>query len=361
MKKFFRLTRFRFVVSSFFMVAAAAIFLGACTKKDGGAEASKKLHLAIWSNYISPEMLREFTKETGISVEISNYSSNEELLAKLQAGAAGIDVAVPSDYMVATMAELGLVEPLNLAEVPNFKDVAANLVGLYFDPANEYSVPFSWGTTGIAVNRSLFKGQIKSFKDLFSSPEAKGKYSLLDDVRETLGAALKSSGYSLNSVDEKEIAEAKKVLMIARNNVRAYTSETKPGLISGDLPIAHAYSSDALQAGAKTKGAVDYVIPEDGCTRWVDTVVIPKGSKAKREAHRLINFLISPKVGAERAKTLFSAPSNVKSFDLMDSELKNDARLFPPAAVLAKCEMIKDLGDSLVTWDKNWTEVRASR
>jgi len=353
--------RFRPVAFSVLMLAAATIFLGACTKKEGAANATKKVHLAIWSNYVTPETLQEFTKQTGIEVDVSNYSSNEELLAKLQAGASGIDVAVPSDYMVATMAELGLVEPLNLTEIPNFKDMAVNLVGLYFDPTNQYSVPFSWGTTGIAINRSLFKGQIKGWKDLFNSADAKGKFSLLDDVRETLGAALKSNGYSLNSVDETEVASAKKVLMTTRDHVRAFTSETKPGLISGDLPIAHAYSCDALQARAKTKGAVDYIIPEEGCTRWVDTVVIPKGAKAKHEAHLLINFLISPKVGADRAKALFSAPSNVKSLELMDAELKNDPRLFPSAEVLGKCEMIKDLGDSLAAWDKNWTEVRASR
>ena len=100
------------------------------------------MNLAIWSNYLTPEMISTFEKNSGLKLQISNYSSNEELLAKLKAGAAGIDVAVPSDYMVATMAELGLVEPLNLAEVPNFKDVAVNLVGLYFDPTNQYSVPF---------------------------------------------------------------------------------------------------------------------------------------------------------------------------------------------------------------------------
>ncbi len=343
------------------LFAFGALFLSACTKKETEQTASKKVHLAIWSNYVTPEALEEFKKETGIEVEISNYSSNEELLAKLQAGASGIDVAVPSDYMVQTMVELGLAEAIDQAQIPNFKDTASNLLGLYFDPQNQYSVPFGWGTTGIAINTNLVKVDVKSWKDLFNNPELKGKYSLLDDVRETLGAALKSTGKSLNSVAELEVNEAKAVLMQARENVRAFTSETQPGLVSGDLPIAHAYSCDALQARAKTNGAIKYVIPEEGATRWVDNLVIPKGAKNKAEAHALINFLISPKIGAERAQRLYTAPANLKSMDLLPKELKEDAALFPSAEVLARTEMLKDLGNSLSLWDKNWTEVRASR
>jgi spermidine/putrescine transport system substrate-binding protein len=340
---------------------SALVLLSACTKKDSAEKANKKVHLAIWSNYVTPEMLAEFKSKSGFEVEVSNYSSNEELLAKLQAGASGIDVAVPSDYMVSTMIELGLLESLQLEKVSHFADLDKNLVAQYFDPQNQFSVPFSWGTTGIAVNTSLFKGEVNSWKDLFSNPAAEGKFSLLDDVRETLGAALKSAGKSLNSTDEKDLAAAKELLMTTRSKVRAFSSETYPGLVSGDLPIAHAYSVDALHARATTKGSIRYVIPAEGATRWIDNVVIPRGSKNKEGALALINFLVSPEVGAQRTKLFFSAPSNKKSLDLLPAELKKDPALFPPSDVLARTEMIRELGESLSLWDRSWTEVRASR
>src|SRR5262249_5007931 len=154
-----------------------AVCVSACTKKEassGGESAApagnRVVNLAIWSNYVSPEMLAEFEKSSGIKVRISNYSSNEELLAKLQAGASGYDVAVPSDYMVFAMVKLGLLEPLDYAQLGNSKSLDAKFMKKAFDPENKFSVPYDWGTTGIAVNRDLYKGELKSWKQLFSNP-----------------------------------------------------------------------------------------------------------------------------------------------------------------------------------------------
>ena len=187
---------------------AILIIGSACTKKgaeaptaaqSGAATGSKVVNLAIWSNYIKPEVLTEFEKRTGIKVQVSNYSSNEELLAKLQAGASGYDVVVPSDYMVFAMSKLGLLKELDFTQLPNFKSIDPKYLKKQFDPANKYSIPYDWGTTGIAVNRTLYKGKIAGWKDLFNNADLAGKVTLLDDVRETIGAALKAQGLSLNS------------------------------------------------------------------------------------------------------------------------------------------------------------------
>lgn len=348
-------------VFSLLVLSWISLGLVACQKSANSPEAQKTVHLAIWSSYVTPEMLAEFTKATGYKVEMSNYSSNEELLAKLQAGASGVDVAVPSDYMVATMIELGMLRELKSEAIPHILELDPRLKGLYFDPKNAYSAPISWGTTGLAVNRNVFKGELKSWADLFTKAEYHGKFSLLDDVRETMGAALKSQGYSLNSTNEAEIAKAKEILMKARAQVRAFTSETLPGLVSGDLPIAHAYSVDGLQARARTNGAVEFIIPADGCTHWVDTLVIPAGAKNIDGAHALINFLLSAQIGAERTKNLWVAPANKKSVELLPEELTSNKMLFPSDADLAKCEMLRDIGESLVSLDRSWTEIRASR
>src|SRR5262245_16012638 len=199
-------------------------FFGGCNAKSGGqaAEGGKPVvNLAIWSNYVTSELLSEFEAKTGIHVQVSNYSSNEELLAKLQAGAGDYDVAVPSDYMVFVMSKLGLLHALDKGRIPNAQGLDAGYLKKGFDPENSYSLPYARTITGIAVNRKLYKKPVRSWKDFFANPALKGKLSLLDDAREVIGAALKMQGYSLNSKRPEELAKAKAILMAARSRVKA--------------------------------------------------------------------------------------------------------------------------------------------
>ncbi len=343
-------------------VALTVVSLGACqkNKSDSASNTKKEVNLAIWSNYVTDEMLAEFEKQTGIHVNVSNYSSNEELLAKLKAGASGIDVAVPSDYMVFAMAQMGMLETLDRAQIPHSADLDAKLMGKEFDPANKYSLPWSWGTTGIAINKNLYKGSLKGWNDLFSQKALAGKFTLLDDVRESLGAALKANGKSLNSTNADEIKAAQKTLDAARSQVKAFTSETLSGLTNNEMAVAHAYSCDALQARSQMKGQIEYILPEEGCTLWVDNFVIPKGARMA-EASQLVNFLLSAEVGAARTQKLQTAPANTKALALLPAELQKDTALFPSDAQLAKCEMMKDVGETLVAYDEAWTALKASQ
>lgn len=327
----------------------------------GGASSSRVVNLAIWSNYVSPELLAEFEKKTGIKVQISNYSSNEELVAKLQAGASGYDVAVPTDYMVFAMIKLGLIQPLDFSQLPNFKHVDPQFLKKNYDPENKFSVPYDWGTTGIAVNRTLYKGQIKGWKDLFNNPELAGKFTLLDDVRETIGAALKAQGYSLNSKNPEELKKAKELLFKVRGKVKGFTSEPMMPLVNGETAVAHAYLGDALQARRQTGGKIEYIIPEEGGTFYIDTLVVPKGATHVKEAHEFINFLLLPESNVATVKAVMVAPANKDTRALLPPELKNDPSLFPSPAVMSKREMMEDLGDATALWDRIWTEVKASR
>jgi spermidine/putrescine transport system substrate-binding protein len=351
---------------SLFVCALALLSLGgfACTKKDGsattGAGGYRVVNLAIWSNYVSPELLKAFKDKTGIDVQVSNYSSNEELLAKLQAGATGFDVAVPSDYMVSVMAHTNLILELDRSKIPNAKSLDPKYLNKGFDPGNKYSVPYDWGTTGIAVNRTVFKGKLKGWKDLFNNPELKGKFTLLDDVRETLGAALKSEGFSLNSKNPAELEKAKKVLLGLRSRVKGFTSEPMMPLVNGETAVAHVYMSDALQAARETQGKIEYLVPEEGATLWIDNLVIPKGAPHIEEAHAFINFLLEPSSSVETVKSVLVSPTVQGVRALLSPELQKNSSLFPTDAILKKCEMIEDLGDSLAAWDRVWTEVKAS-
>jgi len=328
-----------------------------CTKKD---VAQREVHLATWSNYIAPELVQEFEKKTGIKILMSNYASNEELLAKLQAGASGYDVAIPSDYMVFVMAKLNLLTRLDFKAMPNAQFLNPDLTKRSYDPTNAVSVPFSWGTTGIAINRQIFKGQIKGWKDIFENKELAGNYTLLDDVRETLGAALKSLGYSLNSKNPTELAAAKALLLKIKPQVRGFTSEPQNQLVAGEIALAHAYSSDALRGRKKAEGKIDYLIPQEGCTLWIDNLVIPASAKHVKEAHELINFLLDQKSSLTTAINYYVVPAHKDALSLLPPETRNNPMIYPPKSDLVKCEMIEDLGEGLVAWDRIWTEVKTA-
>ncbi len=351
--------------AGFALAVGLFVSAAACTKKSedtaatGGSLKGTKVHLAAWSNYVAPEVLAEFTKQSGVEVVVSNYSSNEELLAKLQAGATGYDVALPSDYMVFAMKELQLLVPLDKAKIPNASQLDAKLLGKKYDADNSVSLPYDWGTTGIAIHRDKFKGELKSWNDLFTNPELAGKFTLLDDVRETLGAALKAQGKSLNSANPAEIEAAKKLLLSVKPRVKAFTSEPMVGLREGEIAVAHAYMSDALQARRDTKGRIEYVIPAEGGTLWIDNLVIPKGAPNVAGAHALINFLLEAANGAKTVDSVRVAPANPGAIPLLPAELRADTGLFPAAEVLNRLEAIDDLGEKLSLWDRAWTEVKA--
>lgn len=207
------------------------------------------MNLFIWAEYTSKPMLEEFTKKTGIKVNESNYASNEELLAKLQTGATGFDLAVPSDYMVSVMAKLALVQELDKSQIPNAADLDPKFLGKTYDPQNKVSLPYGWAITGFAVNRSLYDGPAASWADLLQNEKVKGRVSLLDDVREALATTLKLQGSSLNTQNPEELARAKAALAAAKKkNIKTFNSTPADILTAGEVLIAQMYSTEALVA-----------------------------------------------------------------------------------------------------------------
>lgn len=323
------------------------------------AKLSGKLQVAVWSNYVTPQLLADFEKQTGVKPVVSNYSSNEELLAKMQAGGSKFDVIVPSDYMVLVMTRLGLLGKIDRALVPNSKGLDPKFMGKSYDPKNEYSLPFDWGTVGIAVNRNLYKGVIRGWKDLFATPDLAGKFTMLDDVREVLASALKSQGLSLNSKKADEIAKAKAIIAGQKKRLKGFTSETSQALGNGELAVAHAYSTDAMLASSRTGGKVDYILPEEGATLWVDNLCIPANAPNAAAAHAFVDFMLEPARLAETVKRIFVAPTHLKVAELLPPALRANATLFPSEKTLAKFEMMEDLGKDLALWDRAWTEIKA--
>lgn len=330
----------------------------ACTKKTEAPKQAQEVNLSIWGNYLSPEMKTKFEKETGIKINVSNYSSNEELLAKVQMGSSGIDVAVPSDYMVAIMVKMNLLEVVQNTQIPNKNLIDDDFLKQYFDPENKFSLPYSWTTTGIAFNKEFYKGSIKSWKDLLDNKDLKGKFALLDDVREVTGAALKMHGASVNSTKSADIAKAKATMLSAKKNIKMFTSDTIDILKNKEVVAAQTYSSDALQASAQSGGRIEYVLPLEGTTYSIDNLVILKGTKHSEAAHKLINFLLSQEAEISKIKNVLSGPvhKNIKAQLPMD--LQNNKFLFPDKNELKKLEHLQDLGNDGEVFDDLWREVK---
>lgn len=357
---------------SYKVIAMALLVLfsfAACTCKpkdsqdsnNSGLESARgPVNLAIWSNYVSPEMLKKFTESTGIQVNVSNYSSNEELLAKMQAGGSGIDVAVPSDYMVSIMISLQLLRALNREKLTNFGGLDPDFLGKTYDPTNRYSVPYGWTVTGIATNTELTKNPVTSWAALLAREDLKGKISLLDDSREALGAVLRTQGKSINSVDTQSLTDAKIALSKVKSRIKAFTSEPLDMLVNGDLAASQMYSSDALQARRNTKNRVQFEIPEEGGTLAIDNVVVPLNAPNPTAAFELVNFLISNEANLSFVTTVLAGPVVKGTKSLLPAELQADTGLFPSAEKLAKCEMIQDIGEASEAWDRIWTEVKVS-
>ncbi|MCE3009095.1 MAG: spermidine/putrescine ABC transporter substrate-binding protein [Proteobacteria bacterium] len=336
-----------------FLALALVTFSLGCTGKK---TSTNEVNLAIWGNYISDHTAQRFTQESGIKLNISYYSSNEELLAKVQSGASGIDVAVPSEYMVEIMSQNGLLEPLNAQELGIASELNPQIQLSAL--AAPYALPYAWTTTGIAYHKDLFPEGIKDWANLFSNKALSGKISLMDDAREVIGAALKMHGHSINSVNPEELKKAEKTLAEVKPRVKMFTSDPIDSLLNKEVAVAQIYSSDALQAQRKSNGSVVFVLPSEGGARAVDTLVIFKSAKNKENGLKLLKFLLNRKTNIEFVSHVLagSVLKDVKK-DL-PAEIQSLAPLFPEAAAFAKFEDLKDVGENTKLFDQIWTRIK---
>lgn len=328
-------------------------------KSDSALAQTKEVNLAIWGNYFDPAEQERFSQTTGVKVNITNYSSNEELLAKIQSGASNIDVAVPSDYMVGIMIKMGLLEAIDKSKISNLSEVDPQFLKQAFDPENTFSVPYAWTTAGFAVHTEMVKEPVKSWKEIMSRSDLNGKISLLDDVRESMAVALKINGFSVNSTDPTELEKAKQTLLELKKKVKMFRSEIVDSLVRKEMAIAHSYGTEALQASVKSGGKIVFVIPEEGGTWSLDNVVIFKASKNKAAALQLVNFFLQPESNLNFVNRILSGPVLKKTRALLPADLKNNATLFPPKDRMSKLEAIQDVGEATSKYDRIWTEVKS--
>jgi len=350
----------RYTLITIFLVLA--FLLGSCGKAQPSEE--KVVNLYAWSEYIPQALLDGFTKKTGIKVNYDAYSSNEELLAKLQAGASGYDIIIPSDYTVSIMINQGLLEPIDLSKVPNFVNIDESLKNPKFDPGNKYTVPYQWGTSCLVVDTDKVTRPITKLADLWD-PAFKGKVVLLDDEREVIGMALLVLGYDKNSTDEAQLEEAKAKLLELKPNIKLFDSDSpKTALLSGEVWLGLTWNGEAALAHQENP-AIDYIIPEEGCTIWFDNLAIPKGAPHPEAAYALINYILDPEASLLiTAEFPYSNP-NKAALDLLKTKdpaayeaYMGFAATNPSKEDMKRLYLIKDVGKATTIWDRIWTEFK---
>jgi spermidine/putrescine transport system substrate-binding protein len=297
--------------------------------------------LATWPNYHDLTNFERFTAETGAHVQVNVFGSNEEMLAKLQAGGSGWDVFVPTNYTITTYVAEDLIEPLELAKIPNY-DAAA------FDPrfsdagtvnGTVYAVPKDWGTTGYVVNTAKAGRQLTTWKEFWdmAKGELSGRATVHDYQLTTIGNALKYFGYSFNSVDPNELADAEKLLLEVKPHLYAITSDYQPAIRNGDAWMAMAWTGDAKQLH-NDMPEVEYVIGREGGEIWSDYYAVPKGAPHREAGYALINFLLDPEVNAREVMAHGYPVADSRVNALLPKELLEDPILYPAQELLSTLE-----------------------
>ncbi len=342
------------------VLAFVVIFGGVFTLLRSGKKSSTPtLRVYTWSNYFSDDILKKFTERTGVKVELSYLSSNEEMFAKLRAGATGFDVIQPSDYMMRQLIRLQMLQALDKSQLPNISQLEATYQNPPYDPGGKFSVPFTYGTTGIAVNTEKVKvpaGGV-GWNLLLKSPDP-SHTSILDDMREVFGAVLKADGHSLNTTDVKALEKARVQIAQLKNNILMFNSEPKALLLKGELNVAHIFSCDAAQAMAMNP-KIKYFIPKEGGAMWTDNFAIPVKAAHPKEAHQFINFVLDPEIALEIVREKKLATPNLAAKEKLSPEERGDKTVYPDPKDLMKMQYLEDIGDSLQTVSRMWTELKS--
>lgn len=338
---------------------AISLLLQSGCKKDGPAAEEAVVNLYVFSEYIPKDVLDDFSKESGVKVNVANFDNNEELLAKLAAGSSEFDVISPSDYVIRRLVTKGLIQKLDRGKLTNFGNLDPAFLDRSFDKGNEYSIPLFWGTTGLAYNKKKITEPIDSWSAAFD-PKYKGQVLMLKDGRELLAAAFRSMGKNVNERDPAAIDQAIALLRKQKEIVKIYDSQAfQEKLAAGDVLIAQGFNGQFAKVIADKPDELAYVIPKEGGTLWIDNYAIPTKSKHVGHAHALLNFLQRPDIAARTANYAAYGSPNQAARPQIDKKWLDNPIIYPPADILKRCTAIEDLGESNKLVDGLMAEIKS--
>ncbi len=318
-----------------------------------------ELNLFVWTEYLPDSVVQKFEKETGIKVNVSTYSSNEDMLAKVKSETPGAyDVLQPSDYMVAQLIAQDMLKELDFDKLPNFSHIGDSYKNPSYDPGNKFSVPYMGGAGAIAVNKDKVKEDIKSYADLFN-PSLEGQLVVLDDFRAVIGMTNKALGYDMNETDPGKLAETSAKLEELKKNVALYDSDSpKSALIAGDCAAGMIWSAEVAMA-MEEMPSIEVVYPEEGAYLFFDNWVVTKESPNYDSAMKWINFMMDPE---NMAMVLAEFPylcANTDAIELMGDDYSSNPAKNPPADAIAKGSYVENLeADTLDLYSVMWTKLK---
>jgi spermidine/putrescine transport system substrate-binding protein len=323
----------------------------------------KTLHLYNWAEYIDPEIVSSFEKETKIKVIESVYESNEDMIAKLQGGGVSqYDVVVPSEYIIPTMLDLKLLQSLDKNKIPNIKNLSPKFLNHPVDPDNIYTLPYLWGTTGLAYRKDKLTPDFKrSWGLIFDPVQQQGPFVLINDQRDMIGAAALFLGYDINTTKKAELQEIQKLLIQTKKRSSGFIDGVggKNQLLSKTANVAVIYSGEALQASDEDPN-VDYFIPEEGAKIWIDLLAIPSRAPHLEAAYRFINYLLDSEVGAKLANYTRSPTPNQASLALINAADKSNPMIYPDEQTQKKLYYTNVLTpEEAKLMDALWTSVKS--
>jgi len=323
---------------------------------------SDQLYIYTWTQYTDKQLLTTFSTQTGMKVLADVYDSNDVMLAKLQAGGgSAYSIIYPSDYMVQKMVDKGLLTEINHDRLIGLENLFPRFSNPIYDPNNRYSIPFNWGTTGFIYNSEKLQDTPEDWDYLWQNQDKLNKrMTLLNDVREVMGAVLRMLGYSYNSKNELEIKQAYDKLKVLKPAIAAFDTDAwQNQILGGDLVLAMCYSADAVKI-SKENPKFKYVIPRSGSSLWTDTMVIPKTAPNLAGAYAWINMILQPEVAAQISQRLNISTPNSAGFEQLPKRIQNNSNLFPSESLLANCERISPVGEFEEVYERYWTQLTSS-
>ena len=347
-------------MKKYITVCAVALAAIAGALVSGCGPAKPTLNVYMWSDYIDLDLVREFEKQNNCKVVIDILDSNEFMYSKLKAGGTGYDVILPTSYMARVMFEQNMLEKLDHSKLPNLKFVNQKvLADLAIDKKMEYSVPYMLGYTCIAYNKDKV-GKLPESWDVFSNAKYAGKMTMLNDHRETIGAALFFLGKSMNDTNDADLAKAKEILLKWKKNLAKFDNELyKVGIQSGEFLVVQGYSGDLFQVLAESPN-LTYMCPKEGISMSCDDWVIPATAKNKELAYKFIDFVCEPKNAAKNMEfTCYSAPIP-EARKYVSEENKNHPGMFIPDDLYKRGELIRDLGADNAKFNELWDVVKGN-
>lgn len=323
------------------------------------ARAEGQLNIYNWGDYINPDVLTRFTKDTGIEVKLDTYGTNEELLAKIQSGATGYDIVFPSVHMRDIMQKLGLLYDAKVNTLKGFENIDPANKRSKVDPDSSYCLPYAWGAVGVFYNKAE-AGEIKTWDDFFALPDKGKKITMLDDLRETIGVALIKNGHSVNSTDSDQLKEAEAWLLERKDKISAFSYDIVSLVQSGDIAAAHWYVGATLYT-LEEPDKLGFVIPEEGATMYQEDICILKDAPNKDNAIKFMEFYMQPEIAALNTLQQVNGTANVPARELLPENLKANPNTNPSPEVIAKLQIFEDLGNDLRKYNRVWTKVKTAQ